>query len=75
MQDLNRYQLAGFSERLNDAIRDSGISKKNLAKKVKISKNTLNNYANGYQVPNATILAKICTELKITSDWLLYGKE
>ena len=73
--EANRYPLTGFCDRLKQAREEAGLSKKELGRQVNISRHTVISYENGDNTPTLTIIAKIAVVLKVSLDWLAYGKE
>lgn len=62
-----------FGERLKNAIKESDMTQKDLAKKIGISKTSVNNYVNG-RIPDVVILYELSSFLGATMEWLLTGK-
>jgi transcriptional regulator with XRE-family HTH domain len=73
--EANGYPLAGFCERLKEARTKAGLSQKELGDKVNIARRTISYYETGYKLPTFTIISKIAAVLKVSLDWLAYGKE
>lgn len=67
--------LNGFTERFNDAIKNKGISKKQLALEIGCERKTPIAWAAGDSLPNALYLARMCKTLGVSADWMLFGKE
>jgi repressor LexA len=62
-----------FGERLKNAIKESDMTQKDLAKEIGISKTSVNNYVNG-RIPDVAILYELSSFLGVTMEWLLTGK-
>lgn len=67
--------LQGFPERLELTIAKRNISCKKLADRVGIRRGTLYGYVHGDFMPNTVIFARLCKELNVSADWLLFGEE
>lgn len=67
-------QTVGFADRLNQALYDRNISAQKLAKLVGMDRKTVYCWTNGYSIPNALILAKMCKVLHVSADYLLFGE-
>jgi len=60
-----------FNERLTEAIKQSGLSQKEIAKYLNISESNITNWKKGDNLPSVDILYKLCILLKESSDYLL----
>ena len=60
-----------FIGRINQLYTESGLSVKDFANKVGISRQTMDFYLNGKRSPSAESLIKISKEFHVTTDWLL----
>lgn len=60
-----------FNERLTEAIKQSGLSQKEIAKYLNISESNITNWKKGDNLPSVEILYKLCILLKESSDYLL----
>jgi transcriptional regulator with XRE-family HTH domain len=67
--------LEGFSERLNETILKSGISMRDLAKRLGTDHSTVRSWMVMRAQPNIRSLAKLCLILDVSADYLIYGKE
>ena len=67
--------LEGFSERLNETIINSGISMRDLAKRLVTDHSTVRSWMVMRAQPNIRSLAKLCLILDVSADYLIYGKE
>ena len=63
-----------FCERLRILIKSTGITQKELAKKVGCTEVTLSRYITGERVPKATIVVKIANALGVSVDYLIGNK-
>ena len=68
-------QTAGFTDRLNKAISDIGMSQKQLAENIGMERKAVSMWVNGYSMPNSLILARICKVLSVSADYLLFGEK
>lgn len=69
------YPVDGFVEKLYEAWYNSGMTQEQVADLVGTGRQTINSYLNGWRVPNATMLAKMCSLFKVSADYLLGLKE
>lgn len=60
-----------FAFRLRFAIERSGMQQKNLAAAIHLSPARLSNYVNGHSEPSLDILQLLCSELKVSADYLI----
>ena len=60
-----------FRERLNEVLKENGISQVALAQKIAMSQGVVNNYCTGKREPTLDVLMRICEVLEISSDYLL----
>lgn len=60
-----------FVGRINQLYEESGLSVKDFANKVGISRQTMDFYLNGKRSPSADSLIKISNKFHVTTDWLL----
>ena len=63
---MNRFQ-----ERLREVLKESGISQRELAKRLFLSQSIVNNYCTGRREPSLNVLVAICKELDVSADYLL----
>lgn len=75
MCKVKHYPLVGFSKRLNDTFLKSGLTQIRLAEIIGIERKSIANYLYGVSEPQASILAKICKELHVSADYLLFGEK
>lgn len=69
MKDPNK-----FGDRLKKAIKEAGLTQKELSEILRIHQETITNYVKG-TIPRADILLKIAEILNVSPAWLLNGKE
>ncbi|MDE7083753.1 MAG: helix-turn-helix transcriptional regulator [Clostridia bacterium] len=60
-----------FKDRLNEVLKENGISQVTLAHKIAMSQGVVNNYCTGKREPTLDVLMRICEVLEISSDYLL----
>jgi len=60
-----------FSERLREALRDNSVSQSELARRVNVSLDVINNYCTGRRAPSFDTLIKIAIELGESIDYLV----
>ena len=63
--------LDGIQQRLRDAIRQSGMSQKEIAEKVGIHPSTVNKYIRTDKFPSIDTFALLCRALNVSSDLIL----
>ncbi len=63
--------IQGFSARLQEAMFNKGWSVLDLSHHTGISDSSLWYYVNGYSLPGALNIARMCAALCISADWLL----
>lgn len=67
-------QTVGFADRLNESMLAKKINNTQLAEKIGMERKSVSMWVNGYSMPNALILARICKILSVSSDYLLFGE-
>ena len=60
-----------FSERLNEVLKEKGMSQCELAKEIHMSQSIVNNYCRGKHEPPLDTLMLICKTLGETADYML----
>ena len=60
-----------FNIRLNEYLKENGISKRKLAEKVGVSAASISDWTNGKIIPNAESIYLICKACNISADYLL----
>ncbi|MCM1306495.1 MAG: helix-turn-helix domain-containing protein [Bacteroides sp.] len=60
-----------FTQRFNEAIKQSSISQVQLANQIGISKQCISDFKSGKSFPSIQTLFAICNALNISSDYLL----
>lgn len=61
-----------FGEKLTKARKEKGMTQKELAEKIGISDAMIVQYEKNLNYPRIDKLKKICTELDISADWLIF---
>lgn len=69
------YPVDGFVEKLYEAWYNSGLTQEQIADLVGTRRQSINKYINGWSVPNATVLARMCSAFNVSADYLLGLKE
>ena len=72
---VKRYPPSGFPERLHEAYIASGLSVKEIGKRAGLSHQSIYGYMFNGVEPNTSALVKLCVVLKVSADWLLFGKK
>lgn len=65
----------GFGERLRESIYKSGYSTSELERMTRINHSNISEYMTERMAPSAWTLALLCKTLKVSADYLLFGKE
>ena len=60
-----------FSERLKESLKANQISQSELARKINVSQQLINNYCTGISKPSVDVLILICKTFGESSDYLL----
>ena len=63
--------MAGFGEMLAELRQDAGLTQKELADKLFVSKGTISNYENGIHYPDIERLISLAELFGVTTDYLL----
>ena len=71
----SNYPVEGFVEKIHEAWYNSGLTQEQIADLVGTGRQSINNYLSGWSVPNATVLARMCSALNVSADYLLGLKE
>ena len=69
------YFPEGFAERLKDLWMKSGMTQEQVAVKIKWKRKAVNAWINGYSMPNALAIARLCRLFNVSADYLLFGEE
>lgn len=69
------YQLTGFSERLYCELLRSGLTQAELANRIGVERKSISNYIHGVSDPQSSVLGKICKQLNVSADYLLFGNK
>lgn len=62
-----------FSQRLEQMLKQHGMTQKELAEKAKVTEAAMSHYINGTRTPRSSVLARIAIILGTTSDYLMEG--
>ena len=68
---MDESGLDRLHRRLKRALTAKNISQRELGRRIGATQASVSHYVNGRQLPGATILFKICSELDVSADWLL----
>ena len=71
MSRSKTYALEGFVDRLEIAMSEHNNSY--WARITGKGRKSCSGYRNGWTVPDATTLGKICAESGVSADWILFG--
>lgn len=63
-----------FAEKLKKARNDTGLSQREVAKELNLSKSTIASYEMGRTEPDIETLAKLADFYQVSTDWLLSTK-
>ena len=63
----------GFSTRLEEMIKSSRMTQKELAEKAGVTEAAMSHYVKGDRIPRSSVLARIAIALGTTSDYLIEG--
>ena len=63
-----------LSEKIYVLRRKNGLSQKQLAEKIGVSRQAISKWENGIGTPDSSIMLKLCTELDISVNELLNGE-
>lgn len=74
MKTQNITLLDGFWDRLDEEISKSGLNKKQLSQMCGIDRKTLYNPKRSNRYIRIVYLARICSVLKVSADYLLFGE-
>lgn len=74
MANVRHKRLEGFSERLRQAIFDSGMNCVEISKHIDRERKSIYGYMRGDVQPDAYTIAKLCVVLNVSADYLLFGK-
>lgn len=62
-----------FSDRLREALKESGLTQKDLAEKAGITEAAVSHYLKGDRLPRAAVASRIAYILGTSSDYLMSG--
>lgn len=63
--------MKNFTERLNNALADSGLTAADLARKSGINKGTISKYLHGGYIPKQSTIGILARALNVSPAWLL----
>ena len=75
MSDYSYEDQKAIGKRLGDRISSMGLTREEASKASKVSLQTLRCIINGQQYPTGSQTKRLCLELKITPNYLLFGTE
>jgi transcriptional regulator with XRE-family HTH domain len=64
-------RIVGFSDRLCEAIDDSGLTTPQICERCRIERKAFYEYKRGEYTPPVIFLARLCSVLHVSADWLL----
>ena len=65
----------GFGERLRETVYERGYTTNELERLSGVNHSNISQYMNETMAPSAWTLASLCKVLKVSADYLLFGKE
>ena len=68
---VERTVLEQFPIRLKSALKDAGMTQKDLAETAQVFDGNISRYVNGKRYPSAITLARIASVLNVSTDYLL----
>lgn len=76
-KSINRfdYPIAEFGSRLEEAIKNKGMTKKQLSRKLGLDDGTVCAYTTDRILPSILVLRDLCRILDVSADYLLELKE
>jgi transcriptional regulator with XRE-family HTH domain len=60
-----------FSQRLKDILKDRNMAQAELARKIGMSQDAINNYCTGRREPSLDVLMTICQFFGVSADYLI----
>ncbi len=66
-------ERSAFALRLEQALKDKGITQKELAARAEVTEAAVSHYIKGDRTPRSSVLARIAVALGTTSDYLMEG--
>lgn len=66
--------MTTFSDRLNQIISDSGLTKTAFAKRIEVSQGFVSQLCSGSFNPSPRTISAICREFNVSRDWLEHGE-
>lgn len=67
--------IQGFGERLDKLIYDRELTCTELGRRIGLDRKSIYAYRSGEVMPNGVIICRMCTVLRTTPNYLLWGKE
>lgn len=74
LQSLGGDVLTTFSDRLNQIISDSGLTKTAFAKRIEVSQGFVSQLCSGSFNPSPRTISAICREFNVRREWLETGE-
>ena len=74
LQSLGGDVLTTFSDRLNQVISDSGLTKTAFAKRIEVSQGFVSQLCSGSFNPSPRTISAICREFNVRREWLETGE-
>src|SRR4051812_30988151 len=71
INDINRFVVTGFADRLGDVLQKKGLSQSQLAVRLAISRSTVTGWLRYGKLPDGGLIAQLADELAVSADWLL----
>ena len=71
----NKKPPIGFGERLREAVYKSGLNPYDIEKRYGVNHSNLNSYMLEEMAPTVANLAILCVALRVSADYLLFGKK
>lgn len=68
------YSPIGFAERLQEMMFERNYNQTTLAREIGVDRKTVMAWCNDRIAPNVTMLARICSTLNVSADWLIFGR-
>lgn len=69
------YPPFGFPERLAQAMQTRKMTPEMLGHLIGIDGDRVEKYTKGQSIPDITILGQMSKHLKVSTDWLIFGKK
>ena len=75
MAKMHCNQTLGFADRLRKVMDEHNVSAIKLGKMIGVRRTTVYEWLWGNVMPNSLYLARICANLKVSADYLLFGED